>query len=148
MTRVLFVCIGNSCRSQMAEGFARAYGGDVITPASAGHAPATRVSATTLSVMEEKNIDLSDHFPKALSHLRRAQFDLVIDMSGVSAPIGIQAPVRVWKVADPVAMTYKNHCAIRDEIERLVMGLVLELRRGPLALPAPGESSGSQSQAF
>ncbi len=132
----------------MAEAFARAYGSDVMIPASAGLAPATRVSTTTLSVMEEKNIDLSDHFPKAVRHLSRARFDLVIDMSGVSAPIGIQAPVRFWKVADPVSMSYKDHCAIRDEIERLVVGLVLELRRGPLALPAPGEPSGSQSQAF
>ena len=137
MTRVLFVCIGNACRSQMAEAFARAYGSDVMIPASAGRAPATRVSPTTISVMEEKHIDLSDHFPKALRHLSRAKFDLIIDMSGVPVPIEIQAPVRVWRVPDPVSMSYKDHCAIRDEIERLVMGLVFELRRGPLALPEP-----------
>ena len=62
--RVLFVCVGNACRSQMAEGFARTYGSDVMIPASAGLAPASGVASATIRAMDEKNIDLRDHFFK------------------------------------------------------------------------------------
>ena len=84
--RVLFVCIGNACRSQMAEAFAHTYGADVIVPASAGLAPASAVHPVTARAMLEKNIDLKDHFPKALRNMSRAQFDLVINMSGSFLP--------------------------------------------------------------
>ena len=127
--RVLFVCIGNSCRSQMAEAFARAYGRDVMVPASAGLAPASRVAPDTVSVMDEKGLDLRDHFPKAIRHLGRIEFDLVINMSGEELPIPMKCPTRDWDVEDPVSLSYEDHCAIRDDIERRVMGLILQLRR-------------------
>jgi|SRR5581483_5577622 len=129
MHRVLFVCIGNSCRSQMAEGFARAYGSDVMIAASAGVAPALVVAADTRRAMKEKNISLEDHFPKALQQLANAHFDLIINMSGVELQQDIGAPVRTWKVRDPIGTRYDVHCNVRDEIERLVMDLILELRR-------------------
>ncbi|HTT65269.1 MAG TPA: hypothetical protein VMG35_25650 [Bryobacteraceae bacterium] len=128
-TRVLFVCIGNSCRSQMAEGFARKYGADVMIAGSAGLAPAFIVAPDTIRAMDEKDIDLRDQFPKGLHHLGRARFDLVINMSGYDLPPGIEAPVREWDVPDPVAEDYDTHCRIRDDIETRVMGLILELRR-------------------
>ena len=59
MKRVLFLCIGNSCRSQMAEGFANRYGQDVMKVASAGFAPASIVQPLTRKVMEDKNINIS-----------------------------------------------------------------------------------------
>ena len=130
-TRVLFVCIGNACRSQMAEGFAVAYGSDVLVPASAGLAPANSVHSVTRRAMMEKNIDLKDHFPKALRHLSRAQFDVVINMSGSFLPGPPQGQIVDWDIDDPVYMDYEEHCQIRDEIERRVMGLILELRRNP-----------------
>ena len=130
-TRVLFVCIGNACRSQMAEGFATAYGSDVLVAASAGLAPATAVHRTTLRAMREKNIDLRDHFPKALRHLGRAQFDVVVNMSGSFLPGPPPGQIVEWDVPDPVYMEYDEHCEIRDEIERRVMQLILELRREP-----------------
>src|SRR3984893_14915760 len=95
--RVLFVCIGNSCRSQMAEGFARAYGADVMVAASAGIAPAMVVAADTRRAMREKNILLEDHFPKSVHQLGKARFDLIINMSGVELPEWITTPVRVWQ---------------------------------------------------
>ena len=128
-TSVLFICIGNSCRSQMAEGFARAYGPDVMIPASAGLAPAYMVAPDTVRAMDEKNIDLRDQFPKSINHLGRAQFDLIVNMSGYELPPEIDTPVRVWDVPDPIAEDYETHCKIRDEIETRVMGLILELRR-------------------
>ncbi len=128
--RVLFICIGNSCRSQMAEGFARTYGGDVLIAASAGLAPAYTVAPDSIRAMDEKNIDMRDQFPKSLKQLGRAQFDLFVNMSGYDLPPDIDTPVRLWDVADPVAEDYDTHCQIRDEIEGRVMGLILELRRG------------------
>jgi arsenate reductase (thioredoxin) len=128
-SRVLFVCIGNSCRSQMAEGFAAAYGSDVLVAASAGLAPASGVHSVTQRVMLEKNIDLRDHFPKSLRQLGRAQFDLVINMSGSFLPGPPPGRIVDWDVDDPVYMDYEEHCGIRDEIERRVMQLILELRR-------------------
>jgi arsenate reductase (thioredoxin) len=129
LKRVLFVCIGNSCRSQMAEAFARAYGRDVLIPASAGLAPATRVAPDTLDAMDEKGIDLRDHFPKSIRHLGRIEFDLVINISGEMLPTAMKCPVREWDVEDPVSLKYEDHCAVRDDIERRVMDLILELRR-------------------
>src|SRR5579871_2557108 len=60
--RVLFVCIGNSCRSQMAEGFARAYGSDIMDSQSAGLSPATVIAPLTRQVLGEKNVKIDDHF--------------------------------------------------------------------------------------
>ena len=79
--------------------------------------------------MDEKDIDLRDHFPKAIRHLGRAEFDLVINMSGRKLPPVIYCPVRKWDVPDPVSLSYEDHCAVRDELERLVMELILQLRR-------------------
>ncbi|HTS60795.1 MAG TPA: arsenate reductase ArsC [Candidatus Acidoferrales bacterium] len=139
--KVLFVCIGNACRSQMAEAFAAAYGSDVIVAASAGLAPAGRVHSLTVRAMAEKNIDIADHYPKALRHLARAEFDLVINMSGSFLPEQPAGRVVDWEVADPVFMEYEDHCAIRDQIERRVMELILELRRPP-APKFRGQGSG------
>ena len=78
--RVLFVCIGNACRSQMAEGFARTYGSDVLIPASAWLSPAGNVAGDTIQAMDDRGIDIRDHFPKTIRHLGKVQFDLVINM--------------------------------------------------------------------
>jgi len=127
--RVLFVCIGNACRSQMAEAFARCYGSDVLIPASAGLAPAFVVAPDTLKAMLAKNLDLHDHFPKHLQHLGRSQFDLVVNMSGHLLPEMPGAHIVEWDVPDPVSMSYDEHCEVRDFIEGLVMKLVVDLRQ-------------------
>src|SRR5882672_10791265 len=123
--RVLFVCIGNACRSQMAEGFARAYGSDVLLPASAGFTPAAKVPPDTLRAMQEKNLDISGHTPKSITQLGRGHFDLIINMSGFPLPSENGAPVRAWAVPDPIVMEYRDHCKVRDQIETLVMNLIL-----------------------
>jgi len=137
---VLFVCIGNACRSQMAEGFARTYGSDVIVPASVGIVPWVMVARDSIRAMDEKNIDLRDQFPKALRNLGRADFDLVVNMSGFFLPPEFKDwRVVDWEVEDPVQMEYQEHCEIRDRIESLVMKLVLELRVRPASqLPGLG----------
>jgi len=137
LKRVLFVCLGNSCRSQMAEAFARAHGSDVIIPSSAGLTPARGIAPDTLRAMSEKGLDLSEHFPKSLRRLDRARFDLVINMSGFELPDSLGQEVRAWDIPDPVFLEYEEHCEVRDAIERLVRNLILELRReqDPAQLP-------------
>jgi arsenate reductase (thioredoxin) len=142
LKRVLFVCIGNSCRSQMAEAFARAYGGDVLIAASAGVSPATDIARDTVRAMSEKNIDIRDHFPKSLRHLGRSQFDLAINMSGYDIPDTTATEIRAWDVPDPVSLKYEEHCEVRDAIERLVMTLITELRRAQKEPQLRGFGSG------
>jgi arsenate reductase (thioredoxin) len=113
----------------MAEGFARAYGSDVIVAASAGLAPAMNLAADTIRTMDAKGIDLRDHFPKSVRHLGRSQFDLAINMSGLELPPVPAAETREWDVPDPVYLKYDAHCEVRDTIERMVMGLILDLRK-------------------
>jgi arsenate reductase len=139
---VLFVCVGNSCRSQMAEAFARTYGNDVLIAASAGVAPAFSIAPDTMRAMDEKNIDLRDHFPKSIRQLGRSQFDIVINMSGVPLPPLAGARMLEWDVEDPIGMDYDEHCQIRDVVERLVMRLILDARREVQEPKFKGQGSG------
>ena len=131
MTRVLFVCLGNSCRSQMAEGFARAYGQGVWEVESAGLMPATIVAPLTRQVMEEKGIDLGDQFPKPLDWVHPETCDLVVNMCGCALPEAISAPVRDWNVDDPIGRSEKVYRKVRDQIEGLVLALLEEVRAKP-----------------
>ena len=127
LQRVLFVCVGNACRSQMAEGFAHTYGKDVMAPHSAGLAPAMSVPAETLQIMAEKNIDISSQFPKPVSLFPSGHFDLVVNISGYPIP-GYPLAVE-WKVNDPIGEPPEVYRATRDQVEQLVMKLILDLRR-------------------
>lgn len=116
----------------MAEAFARAYGSDCIIASSAGLRPASTIATDTMRAMAERHIDLGDHFPKSLKYLERAEFDLVVNMSGKFLPVTFgNARVVDWHVEDPIGMEYEEHCQVRNHIARLVMELILELRRPP-----------------
>lgn len=127
--RVLFVCIGNSCRSQMAEGFAAHYGKDVFDVASAGLTPATMVAPLTRKVMlESKGIDLSGQWPKFIFDVP-GPFDLLINISGYPLPPGIQAKeVRNWSIEDPVLGDETVQLKTASLIESLVQQLIIEIR--------------------
>jgi len=125
--RVLFVCIGNSCRSPMAEAFARVYGSDILTAHSAGLAPAFIVQPLTKQVLQEKNIPSEDLFPKGLEVFRDEAFDVVVNMSG--SPLPVSAPrMLVWPVTGPIGQKEPVYREVAARIEGLVMGLILELR--------------------
>ena len=127
--RVLFVCLGNSCRSQMAEGFAIRYGSDVMEVASAGLAPATMVAPLTAKAMlDRKGIDLSKHWPKSLFDAS-GDFDVIINISGQPLPPSITAPdIRAWAVHDPVLDDETVQLEVANRVELLVQQLILELR--------------------
>jgi arsenate reductase (thioredoxin) len=130
--RVLFVCIGNSCRSQMAEGFARAYGADILIAASAGLSPAAIVQPQTIQVMAQRNVRINDQFPKGLEILTREQFHVIVNMSGQKLPLAPGVRVRDWPVRDPIGQPEPVYKAVAEQIEALVMRLILELRSSTL----------------
>ena len=126
--RVLFVCVGNACRSQMAEGFARSLGGDVMDAESAGLAAALKIPEETHTFMAEKNIDTRDQFPKDLREMDLSRYQLVINMSGYPLPVTVAAEVREWPIQDPIFVSEKKFRVIRDEIEQKVKELIDEMR--------------------
>ncbi len=111
----------------MAEGFARAYGSDVMRAASAGLMPAGEIPELTYEVMREKNIALDGHYPKAINEIRQS-FDLVVNMSGADLGLEPGPAVEIWRVEDPIGRSAEVYRAVRDEIENRVMRLVLNLR--------------------
>ena len=114
----------------MAEGFARAYGSDVMNPASAGLAPAFSIPLQTLKVMDEKNVFLGGQFPKGLDTLPSSAFDIVVNMSRRKLPAGITGSEMEWEVRDPIGEADAVYREVRDQIEGLVMRLVLAARAG------------------
>jgi arsenate reductase (thioredoxin) len=123
---VLFVCIGNACRSQMAEAFARAYGADVLDVQSAGLSPAPLIPPLTRKVLADRNVSMGDHFPKGLETVR-GRVDVLVNMSGL--PLAVEASrVLNWPVQDPIGQTEMTYRNVAAQIEDLVMRLILELR--------------------
>jgi len=125
--RVLFVCIGNSCRSQMAEAFARAYGSDIMLAQSAGLSPSMIIQPLTRQVLAERNLSVDGQFPKDMEIARSEPFDLVVNMSGF--PVAVPGARAVeWTVPDPIGREEAVYRTVASQIEGLVMQLILELR--------------------
>jgi arsenate reductase (thioredoxin) len=100
-----------------------------MEPASAGLAPAAIVQPLTKQVMQSKNINIDDQYPKDLSSIDVSGFDLLINMSGAKLPPRMPIEVRDWNVEDPIGRSEDVYLTVRDQIETLVMNLILELRR-------------------
>ena len=126
--RVLFLCIGNSCRSQMAEAFAKAYGKDILEPSSAGLAPASGIAALTKKVLADRNLSIDDHYPKDFAEFDPKNLDLVVNMSGQRLPAKLGVPVVDWTVRDPIGQKESVFQGVAQEIENKVMRLILDLR--------------------
>ncbi len=115
--RVLFLCKGNSCRSQMAEGFARRYlrGAEVF---SAGSEPEGFVHPLAVQVMEEVGIDISHQRSKGIWDLPTLEWDVVITVcSGEECPSVPGKYREVWDVPDPYGKDLETYRKTRDEIE-------------------------------
>jgi protein-tyrosine-phosphatase len=113
----------------MAEGFARAYGSDVIEPLSAGLAPAAIIQPLTKQVMAAKNISLDQQQAKDLGQIDLQNIDLIVNISGRPLPTGLPIKVLEWQVEDPIGCDEATYRTVRDQIEHLIMSLILELRR-------------------
>ena len=112
--KVLFVCVGNSCRSQMAEGLAKSMG---FEAASAGTHPAQAVARHAVTLLEGRGISTEGMAPKSLEHFDPSDFDMVISMGcGVHCPaIKIDQD---WELEDPVGQAYDVYEATAAEIQR------------------------------
>lgn len=122
---VLFVCVENSCRSQMAEGFARKLGKGAIEAWSAGSMPSGKVDARAISFMKEKGIDLSGHVSKSLADLPAGGWDCIVTMGCGDACPSLPAKSRLdWNLPDPKNLSDDDFRHIRDEIEVRIHDLI------------------------
>lgn len=128
--RVLFVCIGNSCRSQLAEAFARHLAADVIEPASAGLNPLGHIAEATRAVGEEFGLTFEGQLSKACSASDIDWADLIVNLSGIPGPESFvtEKPVLDWNIDDPYGKTTEVYRRIAAEIEARVLLLTAELR--------------------
>ena len=128
MKTILFLCVGNSCRSQMAEGFARASG--KVEVISAGTEPGDKVAPKAVEVMKEKGIDISGQHPKLLTAEMVEKADICISMGcGVeeSCPAPLLEKFTDWGLEDPWGQGLDKYRETRDEIEKRVKKLLEEL---------------------
>ncbi|ELS31164.1 MULTISPECIES: arsenate reductase, glutathione/glutaredoxin type [Pseudanabaena] len=129
MKRIMFVCKKNSARSQMAEGFARALGGEKFEITSSG-LEASQIRPEAIAVMQEVGIDISHHTSKALSEFHYEDFDIVISLCGC----GVSLPPRWWtrdvfedwELDDP-AENPEIFPRVRDELKERVQKLLNSL---------------------
>jgi arsenate reductase (thioredoxin) len=122
---LLFVCVENSCRSQMAEGFARSLGRGGVTVHSAGSRPSGRVDPRAIQFMAERGIDLRPHLSKGLEDVPAVRWDYVVTMGCGDACPHLPARNRLdWDLPDPKRLDDDGFRAVRDRIERLVRDLL------------------------
>lgn len=126
--RILFVCVENSNRSQMAEAFARIHGGSSVEAYSAGSRPSGRVNPKAIEAMRELEYDLARHRSKGLGDLPQVEFDVVVTMGcGDSCP-NIPARLREdWQIPDPKEMPLDEFRRVRDLIGEKVAALLTGL---------------------
>lgn len=126
--RVLFVCVENSNRSQMAEAFARMLGGSQVDAYSAGSRPSGVVNSKAIEAMRELGYDLSVHGSKSLEDLPNVEFDFVATMGcGDSCPFVLARKRADWALPDPKHLSPQDYRGVRDQIRESVSSMLLEL---------------------
>ena len=130
MTKVLFVCVENAGRSQMAEVFANLYGKGRVEASSAGTMPSNRVHFSVVKAMLERGIDISKSKPKLLTTKMLQDVDIAVVM-GCDAkgfcPTPLLRKVINWELDDPKDKSIEKVRRIRDEIEEKVLSLISDL---------------------
>lgn len=126
--RLLFVCIENSNRSQMAEAFARIHGGDGVEACSAGSRPSGKVNPRAVEAMRELGYDLTKHSSKALSEIAAGPYDVAVTMGcGDACPATLAKRHEDWAIPDPREMPPDDFRRVRDLIESKVKDLLASL---------------------
>ncbi len=137
LTRILFACVGNSCRSQIAEAVCRELGRDVEC-ASAGSKPAKAVQPDTIAVMREVGIDISAARPKGFKDLPDLKYDYLVTMGcEVDCPFLPGAKVVPWEIPDPYGKGLDEYRRVRELIRSEVTNLLVRL--GHLASHRPDD---------
>ncbi len=126
---ILFVCVHNAGRSQMAAGLARKLGGEGVTVRSAGSAPGETVNPAAVAAMSEIGIDITDAAPKLLETDAVREADVVVTMGcGDSCPVFPGKRYEDWDLEDPAGKDVETVRRIRDEIRERVDALLASLR--------------------
>ncbi len=132
MKTVLFVCVENSNRSQMAEAFARMHGAGRVEAASAGSRPSGMVNPKAVAAMKELGYDLAEHRSKGLDDFNGRNIDVAVTMGcGDECPLVLAGQRVDWKIPDPRDMTPEEFRGVRDLIERKVKDLLAILEATP-----------------
>jgi protein-tyrosine-phosphatase len=119
--KLLFVCIENSCRSQIAEAFTRMYGKDLVEAYSAGSRPSGRINPKAIEAMRELGYDLSQHKSKSLSEIPDVEYEYAITMGcGDECPFVRARHKEDWNIPDPKNMPMDEFRKIRELIEEKV----------------------------
>jgi arsenate reductase (thioredoxin) len=126
--RVLFVCVENSNRSQMAEAFARMHGGDAVEAASAGSRPSGVVNPRAVEFMREVGYDLTAHASKPLAEFDGRDVTVAVTMGcGDACPLVRAERREEWQIPDPKELPPEQYREVRDLIERKVRDLLASL---------------------
>jgi protein-tyrosine-phosphatase len=125
LKKVLFVCVENSCRSQLAEAFAKIHGKGMIEPFSSGSRPSGIVNKKAIASMKEVGYDLSTHTSKSLYDVPDIEYDHVITMGcGDECPFVKASHREDWQIPDPKDMDEEGFREVRDMIEEMVKKLI------------------------
>lgn len=125
---VLFVCVHNAGRSQMAAGYLRELSGGRVEVLSAGSEPADRLNPAAVSVMAEEGIDIAGNNPQILTTDAVRESDVVITMGcGDTCPIFPGKRYEDWDLTDPAGLPVEQVRPVRDDIKRRVEALIAEL---------------------
>ena len=128
MKKILFVCVENSNRSQMAEAFARIHGAGKVGAFSAGSRPSGRINPRAIESMKEVGYDLAAHASKGLADFNGQEFDAAITMGcGDECPLVVARKRWDWQIPDPKEMPPDQFRTIRNLIEEKVKELLLSL---------------------
>ena len=130
---VLFLCVHNAGRSQMAAGFLREYAGDRIQVLSAGSEPADSINPSAVQAMAEKDIDITDQSPKRWTDATIEVADVIVTMGcGDTCPVLPGKRYLDWELEDPAGKGVDSVRPIRDDIEQRIRGLMAELGVEPI----------------
>jgi arsenate reductase len=128
MKRVLFVCVENSNRSQMAEAFARIHGAGQVEAHSAGSRPSGRVNPKAVEAMREIGYNLNQHVSKGLNAYNGQEVDVAVTMGcGDECPLVVAKQRVDWKIPDPRDMPPEQFREVRNLIESKVRELIERL---------------------
>ena len=127
--KILFVCVENSCRSQISEGMARLIASDIFEPYSAGSRPSGVINPSAIAVLEEKGADVSGQRSKGLNDLPAIEWDAIVTMGCGDACPHLPAKLRLdWALADPKGKPLDEFRRTRDDIARRIQALADERR--------------------